>query len=538
MQNKSSLSRKGIKTKLTLISLALVLAGCANLELSPLQVKEIKAQAKVDRETVHAEVAPITAPIALDEAIARALKYNLERRTRLMEESIALKQLDLSRYDMLPKLVASIGYRHRDEYAITRAEDSVTGAPSLSNPYISSAPEHTTGDLGLTWSLLDFGLSYYTAQQSADRVLIASERRRKAMHILIQDVRTAFLRAASAQKLRTEVRDGIAQAEAALKDSRKAEDERLRSPIESLRYQRQLLENLRLLEAIDQELSTAQYELSHLINAPLVVDLKVIEGDAVPNRNILDLPVEDLEAAAIGQNADLREQFYNTRIVQQETRKAILRMFPNLNLSYTLKTDDDKYLVNKHWKEAGAMLTWNLLNLISLPAQMRLAEAGITLADQRRISTQMALLAQVHIARLQYQSALQQFSRADAISSVDTRISDHVRHRAETQTQSKLEQVANNTAAILSLVRRYQALAQANAAASKLQATLGMEPEIGSVQDMSLEDLKTQVSASLARWNQGELPNIANNQADAKDNAANEPVTSIQLARNSEAGPN
>lgn len=47
------------------------------------------------------------------------------------------------------------------------------------------------------------------------------------------------------------------------------------------------------------------------------------------------------------------------------------------------------------------------------------------------------------------------------------------------------EAVANKTAAILSLLRRYQALSQVHAASAKLQATLGMEPEIGSVREMS-----------------------------------------------------
>src|SRR5207245_2536615 len=137
-------------------------------------------------------------------------------------------------YDLLPKLVASAGYTKRSEDLVSRAQDSVTGAPSLSNPFISSDREHTVYDLGLTWNLLDFGVSYYSAKQNADRVLIAVERRRKAMHVLIQDVRIAFWRAASAQKLSGEVKQAIVLAESALADARAAEAERLRSPLDSL----------------------------------------------------------------------------------------------------------------------------------------------------------------------------------------------------------------------------------------------------------------------------------------------------------------
>ncbi|MDR3368417.1 TolC family protein [Rhodoferax sp.] len=492
--------------KLSIFASALVLAGCATVEPRPFTVQDIQAQAQTDRGQSQTDVEPIKGALSLEEAIARGLKYNLDRRTRMMEEDIAFNQLDVSKFDMLPKLVASAGYSSRSEYAITRAEDSVTGAPSLGHPFISSDKSHTTTDLGLTWNMLDFGLSYYGAKQNADRALIAVERRRKAMHILIQDVRSAFWRTASAQKLRAEVKSSIALAVDALGDARKAEDERLRSPLDSLRYQRQVLENMRLLETIDQELSTAKVELANLINAPLALDLQVIEPTEALSRRMLELPVADLEDVAITHNADLREQFYNTRIAREETHKTILRMFPSLSFNYTLKHDSDKYMVNNSWNEAGAQLSFNLLNLLAAPSQKRLAEAGVALADQRRIATQMAILAQMHIARLQYSNALQQFERSDAIWSIDNRINAHMANREQAQTVSKLDMVANNTAAILSLLRRYQALAQAHAAASRLQATLGMEPEIGSIQDISLHDLQSVIGNAIKHWENGELP--------------------------------
>jgi outer membrane protein TolC len=497
--------RSSFALKLAMLLSAVSLAGCASFAPQPFSEKELKEQARLDAIAARQDVAAITGPLTLEEAIARALKYNLDRRTHMMEEAVALNQADVGNYDMLPKLIASAGYHDRSEYATTRAVDSVTGEPSLANPFISSAKEHTVSDLGMTWSILDFGLSYYSAKQNADRVLIAAERRRKAMHTLMQDVRVAFWRAAAAQKLRDAVRQADVMAEGALKDARQAEKESLRSPLDSLRYQRQVLENLRLLEAIEQDLSTAQVELAALINAPLSADLKVVEPAQNFSSRMLDMPVEQMEDAALVQNADLREQNYNARIADQETRKVILRLFPNLSFNYSLTHDSDSFLVHNRWNEAGAMLSFNLFNLLSGPSQYRLAEAGIALADQRRIATQMAVLAQVHIARLHYANALQQYERADAIATVDDRINAHVSNRAQVQTQSELDRVANNTSAILSELRRYQALAEANAAASKLQATLGMEPNLGSVQDLSLTQMQTSVADALQQWNDGKI---------------------------------
>ncbi len=479
------------------------LSGCANVVPKPVSSSEIVAQTSKDRLVAVADVEPVSGPVSLEEAIARALKYNLERRTRMMEEALAVNQLDVSQYDMLPKLAASAGYFERSEFATTRAIDSVTGAPSLANPSISSDKSHRVLDLGLSWSVLDFGLSYYNAKQNADRVLIATERRRKAMHVLIQDVRTAFWRTAGAQKLRDDVRKAIVLAEEALDDARKAENERVRSPLDSLRYQRQVLENVRLLEAIDHDLSTARVELAHLINAPLALDLKVAEPAELVNRRLLEQPVAQMEELAILRNADLREQFYGANIARDETHKIMLRMFPNLSLNFNVRNDNDRFLVHQRWNEAGAIVSFNLLNLLSVPAQKRMAEAGVALADQRRVATQMAVLAQIHVARLQYASAHQQFLRADAIFSVDDRISRIIGAGERAQTQSKLDRVSSNTTTILSQLRRYQALALLHASASKLQATMGAEPEVPGVRDTSLKDL-TGIAAEFLRYTQGD----------------------------------
>jgi len=331
------------------------------------------------------------------------------------------------------------------------------------------------------------------------------ERRRRAMHILMQDVRSAYWRTVSAQKLRKDLQASIALANEALADAKKAEDERLRSPLDSLRYQRQTLDTMRLLESIEQDLSSARVELATLINAPLGLDLVVEESAEVVNKQILEIPVQNLEEVAIARNADLREHFYNVRIASDETRRTMAKLFPNLSFNYTLKTDSDKYLVNNRWNEVGAQISYNLINILSAPTQMKYAKAEADLAEQRRAAGLMAVLAQVHLARLQYESALKQYGRADAIWAVDDRINNLVSNREQAQVTNKLDRIASSTASILSLLRRYQSLAQVHTAASKLQATLGMEPEFTSVQDTSLADLKSAVKDSIQRWEKADL---------------------------------
>lgn len=498
------LSKQPLTNPLRLSLLAMscaVASGCANIQPVALAPEDVQAVQKQDAQAIRQDVEPLQAPLTLEEAMARALKYNLDRRSKMMEESLALGQLDVTKFDMLPKLVAQAGYAYRDKARFTYSSSYPSEEPNTTQSSTSADRNHGTYDLGLTWSLLDVGMGYYGSKQQGDRFLIASEKRRKAMHLLMQDVRTAYWRAASAQLLKADVQKTIDMAEEALVDSRKAEGERVRNPLEPLRYQRQLLENLRLLESINQELSSAYIDLAALINAPLNTPILIAESDL---RNIseeaIKVPLDKLEVVALQNNPDLREQHYNARIAQEETRRTMVRLFPNVTFNLATKYDADRYLQSNNWNEAGVQLSFNLMNLFTAPIQMKLAEAGVQLADQRRMVTQMSVLTQVHLARLQVINARSQYDRADAIYNTDSKIAEVMRNRQMVQAQSKLDVVSTETSSILSLLRRYQALAQVQVAENRMLATLGLEPQIGSVNESTLQDLTAQLVKSKAPW--------------------------------------
>jgi outer membrane protein TolC len=378
----------------------------------------------------------------------------------------------------------------------------------LANPYISSEREAAHYDLGVSWSVLDFTVGYYQARQNADRILIAAEHRRKAMHALSREVAIAFWRMASAQQLLTQVRTAIQRAETALADAALAQQEGLRSPVENLRYQRQLLENIRLLSTIEKEFSTARSTLGTLINAPVGSAFTVVEPGEAPSVAILDVPVEQMEELALWQNADLKEQLYQIRIARAEVRKSFARALPGLSLNYGVKHNTDDFLINNSWQEAGLLLSQNLTALLALPANKRVADGGVALAEQRRLAFQMAVLAQVHIARLELASAHRQLQLADRIWTIDEGIKQHTDHRATAQTEGQLAQVAADTASIVGLLRRYQALAEFNAAASSLQATLGLEIDVDSVDQQSLDELTRSVARWRRSWQAGQLPTL------------------------------
>jgi hypothetical protein len=92
--------------------LSLVLSGCS-IAPKPVSLDEMSALGQTDREAMFAGVPPLTGALSLEEAIARALKFNLDRRVKLIEEALAFDQTRLDAYEMLPKAVANAGYLTR-----------------------------------------------------------------------------------------------------------------------------------------------------------------------------------------------------------------------------------------------------------------------------------------------------------------------------------------------------------------------------------------------------------------------------------------
>jgi len=485
--------------RLAVAGISVLLASCAglpalpSLQPAPLMRQEMAPATQSDAQRMQQGVEPFTGPLTLDEAMARALKYNLDRRARMMEEVVAVRQIETSALEMLPRLMADAGYNWRDNDRVTVNRDAGGAVTSTS---VSQDRSRSLGGLEFTWSLLDLSLGYHATRQQGDRALAASERRRKAMHLLLQDVRTAFFRALAAQKLGEDVTRTVRLAEEALRDARSAEGLRVRSPLDALRYQRQLLENLRLLEAIGQELSSAQFELAQLINAPLGQELVLSEeGSREIGRVLLELPPVRMEEAVLAFNPDLREAHYNSRIAREEVHRTLSRLFPNVSINLGGQYDSDSYQLNRQWAEAGVQISFNLLNLLAGPTQVRLAEAGVALADQRRMAMQLAVLTQMHLARLSLVNARLQYARADAIWEVDRRIAEMMRAREAAQAQSKLDVVSNATSATLSLLRRYQALGQMQAAENRLTATLGFDPQVGNIDTLTIPQLTEQIRA-------------------------------------------
>ena len=499
---------KSLCKQSAIVIAALSLASCAYWPKF-LTVPERQEVTKANYTRAQNEVKPVGEMLGLNEAIARAIKYNMNYRTKMMEQAIAMGVSDLSNYDMLPKVVANAGYNYRDNDFITSAKGAYTGTPSTSEPYLNSDKKYSTSNLNLNWNLLDFGVSYYTAKQNADRILIASEKRRRTMHVLVQDVQTAYIRAASAQKLRSDIKKTISEANEALTKSKAIEAEGLQSPLDTLKFEKALLDNIKTLETVDQELSTAKLELNQLVNLPAnsTYELKDPDTFQAPS-SFTNRTIEEFEVRALLRNADLNESIYNARVARQEVHKSLLKILPNLNFVLSPQQSSNSYLINKDWMDGSAALSFNLWNVLTYSDTKKIARLNEELALEKRAMVQMAVVTQVYLAKMQLLSMDDLYQRSLEVDAVDTRIARIVSIRQKEGAASKAEEVAANASMILSRLRKYQALSQLFLASGRMQASIGLEPELDHANEMNLEDLTYIVKNTYDEWNAGKLPGL------------------------------
>lgn len=488
--------RSGGLRALTLV-VALTLTGCA-VNPTPMSLAERQATLANDRQSMFGSQETLSGPLTLQEAMARALKYNLDYRVKVMEEAMALRQLDLSSLDMLPRLALAAGYTARNKDNASSSQNVATGEQSLV-PSISSERQYQTADLGLSWNVLDFGVSYYTAQQQSDRFLILQQRKRKVAQQLTQQVREAWWQAVAAQQLQGRIDSLLQDAEAALKDARKVEEQKLRSPLETLTYRRQLLDVIRQMNLIRNALSQAKPRLAAIMNVPPGQDFEVAMPTelSVPQ---LSLDIGKMEEMALVNRPELAEARYNERISVQETRKAIAKLLPGLEFSIGQNYDSNKFLVNQGWVDAGLRISWNLLNLFNAGPITRAANAQLEVSRAQRMALNMAVLTQVNVAHLDFRGRSRQFVLEKELNGIEQRIYEQNQNATASGVQGRLPAILANANSVFSSLRLYQSYGDLQNAYGQLGASLGLDPLPYSANGHDLTTLAAAFKGAELQW--------------------------------------
>ena len=487
--------------RLTTACLPLVLAACGSVAPKAFTSDEIRDRAAQDVLSMYKDQEPINAPIDFHEAAARALKYNLDYKLKLMETALSRSLWDVSTYEMLPKLVAGAGYSSRNNDS---GGTSVLIEPPRTvslNPSTSQERDRSMANLSFSWNALDFGVSYYRAQQKADQVLMAEERRRKVIQNVLQDVRNSYWRALGAQKLLGRVDGLLDRVNKALDRAKEIEKQGLMPQAQVLGYQRALLDAVNTLTLRRQDLELAMAELRALMSVAPGVKFTLAEQNelALPR---IPVNVDALEKLALEKRPEIMEEWYRKRVTENDIKAAKVLLWPNISFDAGWQYDSNKYSYNSNWVDTGVRVSWNLLKLTQYPALQKAHQAQNETDDMRRMALSMAVLTQVRVGVQRYGLSLSELKFAEESMNVDQRLLNYAKAAAKSQFDSELEVIRTEARALLGEYQRYAAYSNAQAAWGRLYNSVGLDILPETVQSHDVKTLAKSMQETMGQWQQ------------------------------------
>ena len=487
--------------RITVACMPLVLAACGSVSPKPFSQAEIGERVSQDVASMYKDQEVIAAPIDFHEAAARALKYNLDYKLKLMETALSRSLHDVSTYEMLPRLVAGAGYSSRNNDS---GGTSVLIEPPRSvslNPSTSQERSHTMSNLSFSWNAVDFGVSYLRAQQKADQVLMAEERRRKVIQNVLQDVRNSYWRAVGAQKLLPRVDGLLERVNTALERAKAIEKQGIMPQAQVLGYQRALLDAVSTLTLRRQDLELAKAELRALMSVEPGVEFTLAEQNelALPR---VSVDVEKLERLALEKRPEIMEEWYRKRVTENDIKAAKVLLWPNISLDAGWQYDSNKYLYNSTWFDTGIRVSWNLLKLTQYPALKKAHQAQNDTDDMRRLALSMAVLTQVRVGLQRYNLSLQELKFSEESLGVDKRLLNYAQAAAKSQFDSELEVIRTEARALLGEYQRYAAYSNAQAAWGRVYNSVGLDILPETVEGHDVKTLAVAMKDTMTQWQQ------------------------------------
>ena len=513
------------------IGLAAILCGCA-VTADPTTPQERQQRAENDRKELYISTAPSDRPLTLYQAQAYALKYNIDRRLRLMEEAATMRLNDVAGYAMLPQMALSAGYIDHSSALMSSAYTPSTG--SVSSPAISTDRFRSTASLAMTWNALDFGVSYLRARQQANLVLVAQERRRKVVQNIINEVRGAYWRALNAQVLEAQLAPLAARVQNDAAVIQNDHSIRWNSPTQKLEYQRTMLEIMQQLQMLQRDVEAARMDLATLLNVEYNRKLILARPIGFDSRSVLQpVNVDGLEQLALVNRPELREEDYQARIGADETRKAMVRMLPGIEMGSSLNQDNNSFIFPHAWAEGSLKMTWNLMNLISGPDSIKAAETQEQVGELRRLSVSMAILAQVNIAARRFYLSRADYDLAESIANVDQEQLNQCGCGTKGTPQDEVDYLRRATIQLYSRYRSDASFIEVQNAAGAIAISVGNDPVPENVDVGDIETLSQILEHQAAAWSvvrqplfKQPAPAMAVNAVPAND----EPVVPAQTA--------
>jgi outer membrane protein TolC len=150
-------------------------------------------------------------------------------------------------------------------------------------------------------------------------------------------------------------------------------------------------------------------------------------------------------------------------------------------------------------------VSWNLLDVFKVNAEQRLAKTRDILAEEQRLATSMAVLTQVHLAKVRFDQARDSYKLAARYLDVAQRIRQQSEDSTNSKRTSELDLIRESLNTVLAELRRDVAYADLQNSYGQIFVTMGMDLVPEEYTQTSLKDLSNEIGMRFARWQRGEI---------------------------------
>lgn len=349
----------------------------------------------------------------LEEAIAMALCMNLELSVKAREIQYQEEALTRARFSIVPKLLLEGVSSYRNKNTGSASESLVAGVPPAP-PSISSQQKVRTYDITFTWNLLDFGISYYRARQEADRMLIKEyEYEREKQRIILEVVRLFWALAAEAKSsIQAQILWDMSNS--VLARIQENVDKGNLGAEQGARFSSQLLSIQLKIKDHLKEYEKTNAEFKALLGLPPQAQIELVNADEIPVDPCFP-PMTEMENLALINRPELFQKDLEAHALADETRIALIQLFPALSPFTSQNYDGNRFLIFHHWWVAGVNASWNLLTIPGNIGFMQAAQAQKEVVRSQSLVQAMGIVTQLHLAYNLYQEDLDRYQAGNAL---------------------------------------------------------------------------------------------------------------------------
>ena len=344
----------------------------------------------------------------LPECIELALKNNLDLQVSELKEKIASERVTAEILGMLPDLTVTNDYNARNNLPASSSKSVAAGGATYGYSQ-GQAQDENNFKVELLFSALDFGLAYLNVVQAQDRTLIEKQQTQRAGQNLRLDVAKAYFRVASIQ-------DAIETTEKLLEECRNIDTAFMElSKTKDVSLLRLLDEHKNFIRMQQRLMDYRRSYLNSCIELRTLMGFSPfgeihVDSSALAKLSDINLPEIDLlEKISLTERPELFNLDIQANITLNESRKAILMMFPNVQMIGDFNNSSNSFLLHTSWWEIGVRAAYNVLKLPQQIAKYRSLNGEMDELEMQTLSMTIGVMAQVRIAYAEMQEAKERY---------------------------------------------------------------------------------------------------------------------------------